>query len=96
MYGTPAPSTYGHLRGVPDNKKLLSGPLPDNKKLLSGTLPDNNLFLDFKHSSNMVMEKPQLGGTLDLDLTRLSYPHISESNLIQNIIIINIIIFNRL
>ena len=26
-------STYGYLRGVPDNKKLLSG-----------TLPDNNLF----------------------------------------------------
>jgi len=47
LYGTPAPSaesqhleawpasTYGHLRGVPDNKKLLSA-----------TLPDNNLFLD--------------------------------------------------
>ena len=72
MYGTPAPSsesqhpeawpasTYGHLRGVPDNKKLLSGTLPDNKKLLSGTLldnkkllsgtlPDNNLCLKSKH-----------------------------------------------
>ena len=46
LYGMPAPSsecqhpeawpasTYGHLRGVQDNKKLLSG-----------TLPDNNLFL---------------------------------------------------
>ena len=38
-------STYRHLRGVPDNKKLLSGTLPDNKKLFSGTLPDINLFL---------------------------------------------------
>jgi len=56
LYGTPAPSaesqhleawpasTYGHLRGVLDNKKLLSGTLPDNKELLSGSLPDNNLF----------------------------------------------------
>ena len=57
LYDTPAPSiesqhpevlpasTYGHLRGVPDNKKVLSGTLPDNKKLLSGSLLDNNLFL---------------------------------------------------
>ena len=62
LYGTPAPSaesqhpeawpasTYGYLRGVPDNKKLLSGTLPDNNELLSGTLPDNNLFLKFSHS----------------------------------------------
>ena len=58
MYGTPAPSseyqhpeaasTYGHLRGIPDNKKLLSETLLDNKKLLSGTLPDNNLFLKYE------------------------------------------------
>ena len=59
MYGTPAPSaesqhpeawpasTYGHLRGVPDNKNLLSGTLPDNKELLSGSLLDNNLFLHY-------------------------------------------------
>ena len=59
LYGMPAPSaecqhpeawpdsTYGHLRGVSDNKNLLSRTLLDNKKLLSGTLPDNNLFQFF-------------------------------------------------
>ena len=73
MYGTPAPSTegqhpeawpastYGHLRGVPDNKKLLSVTLPDNKKLLSGTLPENNLLLkeiqdDFQQNVKLVEE----------------------------------------
>ena len=56
MYGTPAPSaerqhpeawpasTYGHLRGVPENNSLSSGTHPDNKELLSGTLPLSRIY----------------------------------------------------
>ena len=39
-------STYGHLRGDPDDKKLLSG-----------TLPDNNLFHKLKTNKKIQSEK---------------------------------------
>ena len=57
LYGTPAPnaerqhpeawpvSTYGHLRGVPANKNLLTGIVPANKSLLTGTVPANKSLL---------------------------------------------------